>query len=133
MGDMIFGDDAFADDSSSRGDELNFNYIILRQLERCSFFLSKLDETPAYIWAVLARPETNLKPENHKPHKSNFVHSVLSLETLLYNNLDKDYHTAIKKIKELHPESKDIVSALKRYRLLVQQMKRAGLLPAERK
>jgi hypothetical protein len=133
MTDLIFSDDAFGEDSSSAGEELNFNYIIMRQLERCSFFLSKIEETPAYVWAVFAKPETNFDPLSVQPHKSNFVHSVISLESLLINNVDPEYRDAIKKLKELYPGMKDIKLALARYKQLIKLMKRQGLLPAERR
>jgi hypothetical protein len=134
MSDLITADDAFSDEAGANGTEINFTYILLRQLERCSFFLSKLDEVPHYVFAVFSRPEVNLPFDilKYQPNRNNFCNSVCSLQALLHNFVDDEFRAKSKSIKELQASTNNVQQALLRYKELVGLMKRAGLLPAEK-
>jgi hypothetical protein len=130
----ILSDDSNFEVFEDNGDygsseKVNFIENLMRQIERINWHLSKLNETPHFIWAAYTKPEANFNPEDIKPNRDNFIYSVIALRQMLvpYMMTNKLY---LKKERQLLDSNyDDITTARERYSLLISLMSEEGLLP----
>ena len=126
--------------------KMDFASNVMRQVERINTYLSKLYETPAYVWMSYGKADTNFQPETIQPYVDNFVESVESLSIMLESHIDdifkKDQKNLDvlrkKKIEKMKKDSRKKLKriekvnlAKKRYRNLIALMARKNLLPVQ--
>ena len=112
--------------------KMDFSFILMRQVERINIFLSRLNETPPYVWNAYGKPDTNFNPENVKPNRDNFVFSVISLQIMLVPYHTPAYRDFEKKLKGDEDLKKDpVMLARKRYLRLMMLMSEKNLLPVQ--
>jgi hypothetical protein len=129
-----FVEDVMEDDQSL-SNKLNFEMILMKQLERTTFFLSRLNDTPSYVFHAMVNPQNNLNPDEIKPNKDNFIYSVIAMKSLLKPYHDKLFIEQEQKLLERFKErksQKDSVELAKvRFNHIMELMSRKSLLPIQ--
>jgi len=133
-GDSGFTEEVYEDDQAL-GQKISFEMVLLKQVERTTFFLSRLNDTPSYVFHTMANPGVNLDPLTIKPNRDNFIYSVITMKSLLVPFHDKKFTEDDKALVEQYGEDKSqsisIKIARQRFNLLMELMARKSLLPIQ--
>lgn len=112
--------------------KIDYSMVLMRQVERINVFLSKLNETPPYVWAAYSKAENNFDPQDIKPNIDNFIFSIISLSILLEPYKDQTFVRFEKRMKKNEKLRKDRIRlARTRYAALMRLMSRKNLLPIQ--
>lgn len=122
----------FIDDTFSTGNELNYAGIISAQIARVNYFLSRLNETPSYVFTLWTRPDNTHDPFSYKPNIDNFIKSIICLEILLLPKIDNEYKKEISTLNK-PIDDQDYMPSINKYKALIGLVKRQDLLPKERR
>jgi hypothetical protein len=123
--------DVVMDDDFIGGNELNYANQLSGQMTRINYYFSRLNETPSWVFSAWSRSDNTFDPLSYKPNIDNFIKSVLCFEILLEPKMDKDYDKARDALKNPKGDD-DYEYSIHKYKLLIQLVYRADLLPSDR-
>jgi len=113
-------------ESDTGQEKINYSTVLFAQLLKINDILSRINETNPELFKIAA----NLDDDDLKPNRINFVNSVDALEITFDPYIDVKFKE--KRDEVLRDESlNDVDKAKARFRIIVNAMKKKGLLPLE--